>query len=74
MFFTNDKQSKRIDELIRLLMIPDSSGSCWYLKQIYFVPSTNNDDEFSIIRLVFVDKGDLIMFRSIDIDGQDIRS
>jgi hypothetical protein len=74
MYYTNDRQTKRIDELIRLLMIPDLTGSCWYLKQIYFVPHPNNPNEINIIRLVFVDKVDLIMFRSIDSNGDDIRS
>jgi hypothetical protein len=74
MFHTNDRQSKRIDELIRLLMIPDLTGNCWFLKQIYFVPNPDTSGDIIIIRLVFVDKVDLIMFRSIDDSGKDIRS
>lgn len=69
MFHLNDKQSKIIDELFRLLMIPDLSGSCWYLKQAYFTPCESNKGEFSKIVMVFVDKKELIMSRSIDING-----
>lgn len=73
MFYTNDKQTKRLDELIRLLMIPDASGSAWFLKQIYFEISKVDSNEFSEITLVFIDKSYQIMFRSIDKNGNEIR-
>jgi hypothetical protein len=73
MNYINDKQSKRIDELFRLLMIPDLSGSCWYLKQIYLEESKNVPNEYELITIVFVDKIDKIMLKFIDINGNEVR-
>lgn len=71
MFHLNDKQSKIIGELIRLLMIPDLSGNCWCLKQMYFLPSDSNPGKFSKITLVYSDKieGNTLYLKSIDING-----
>jgi hypothetical protein len=69
MYFTNDKQSKMIDELFRLFMTPDLAKDCWYIKQIYFIPSTTKISEFSKITFVLIDKKESIMSKSINIEG-----
>jgi hypothetical protein len=69
MQYFNNKQSKTIDELIQLYMLPDLAGDRWILKQVFLVPSKTQQEEFSLITICFIDKTNLVMFKYIDLDG-----
>lgn len=66
---TNDNQSKKLDELLRHFLSKDAAGDCWYLKQIFFVPSSKDPTQFEKITIVLIDKKENILFRSIDSKG-----
>jgi hypothetical protein len=69
MQYFNNKQSRTIDELIQLHLVPDQAGDRWILKQVFLVNSTKNPDQFSLIILSLIDKTNFIVFKYIDFDG-----
>ena len=73
MFELNNKQSKRLDELIQTMFISDLTGERWFLKGIFFTPSKDIDNQFEIVKIVFVDKKVNFLTLSIDINGNILR-
>ena len=73
MFELNSKQSKRLDELIQIMMIADLTGQRWFLVGIYFTPSQSIEDQFEIVKIVFVDKKVNFLTISMDINGNIMR-
>ncbi|NJK71742.1 MAG: hypothetical protein HC932_05925 [Thermales bacterium] len=67
--YTNNEQTKTIDELIQLHLIPDMAGDRWILKQIFFIENPKNSEEFNMIILCFIDKTNLIIYKHIDANG-----
>ena len=71
MKYTNDKQSKKINELIQLIVSPQNLGEHWVLQSIKFVESKELENQLELIQVVLMSSNDssIISIYDIDING-----
>ena len=71
MKYTNQKQAKKINELIQLIVSPQNSGEHWVLQSIKFVESKELENQLELIQVVLMSSNDssIISIYDIDING-----